>query len=154
MFTTLTTTSCYSADVMYHENAVLSIKQIETNLAIPISSLRTDGTGVTFSNVKQPTLLVTLNSTAVSQIISISIPSVNGASNVNQIQLTFYGRNGQILLNSLGAPWIAETTPGVTTLEKLIPQVPVGAFEIKFINTTDRDVPRNVTLEIIGCIHA
>ena len=116
MFTTLTTSPCYSADVMYRENVVLSIKQVETNRDIPIPSLRTDAAGVTFSDMNQPTLLVTLNSSLVSQIISISIPNVNGATNVNQIELTFYGTDGQILLNPLGAQWVVETTPGVTTV--------------------------------------
>ncbi|CAF4538383.1 unnamed protein product, partial [Rotaria sp. Silwood1] len=149
----ITTTPCYSGDIMYHDNIVLSIKQIERNLTMPIFSLRTDTTGVAFPDTQQPTLLVVLNHTLVSQIISISVPNTRGATNVNQIELTFYGTDGQILRNSVGAEWIVETTPGVTTLEQLVPKVSVGAFEIKLINTTDGKSPRSVTLEVIGCIH-
>ncbi|CAF4494558.1 unnamed protein product, partial [Rotaria sp. Silwood2] len=149
---TTTTTPCYSADIMYHDDIVLSIKQIERNLAMPVLSLRTDTTGVAFPDTQQPTLLVELNHTLVSQIISISVPNNRDTTNVNQIELTFYGTDGQILRNSMGAEWIVETTPGVTTLEQLVPKVPVGAFEIKLINTTDGKTPRGVTLEVIGCI--
>jgi hypothetical protein len=99
---------------MYLNNVVLLIEEISTNLSIPIPSLRTDTTGVTFTNIQQPTLLVELNYTLISYIISISIPSNNGVTNVNQIELAFYGTDGQILRNSIGEPWIVETSPDVT----------------------------------------
>ena len=101
---------------MYQNNVVLSITQVDTNLSIPISSLRTDTAGITFTNVQQPTLLVDLQYTVFSHIISISIPNNNGATNVNQIQLAFYGTDGIILQNSNGAPWIVETSPNITTV--------------------------------------
>ncbi|CAF0819035.1 unnamed protein product, partial [Rotaria sordida] len=151
---TTITTPCYSEDIMYHDDVVLSIKQIETKLTMSRLSLRSDTTGVTFPNTQQPTLSVKLNHTLVSQIISVAVPNNRGATNVNQIELTFFGTDGQVLRNSLGAKWVVETTPGVTILEQLVPKVPVGAFEIKLINTTDGNTPRNVTLEVIGCVHA
>lgn len=99
---------------MYYENYVLSITEIGTKLPISVISLQTDGTGVTFSAIQQPTLLVELNTTLVSQIISISIPTSNGATNVNQLEFAFYGIDGQIIRNSYNELWIVETTPGVT----------------------------------------
>jgi hypothetical protein len=101
---------------MYYDNAIVSIEQIETSLPISVSSLRTDTNGVTFTNAQQPTLLVEVDYTVVSYIISISIPLNNGGTNVNQIKVAFYGIDGQILQNSLGEDWIVETTPGVTTV--------------------------------------
>ena len=63
---------------------------------------------------KTPTLLVEIDYTLVSEIISIAIPNKDDATNVNQIELAFYGTDGKIILNSLGEPWIVETTPGKT----------------------------------------
>jgi hypothetical protein len=101
---------------MYHDNLVLLIKEVETNRSISTLSLRTDTTGVTFSNNQQPTLLVEVNYTLVSHIISISVPNKNDSTNVNQIELVFFDIDGQVLQNSVGNDWIVETTPGVTTV--------------------------------------
>jgi hypothetical protein len=105
---------CYPANVMYQDNVVLLIEQVETNLAISIPSLRTNSPGITFPNTQQPTLLVHLNSTLASRIISISVPNQNNKTNVNQIELVFYDINNVVLQNSVGEKWIVETTPGVT----------------------------------------
>lgn len=99
---------------MYYENYVLSIIEVETKLPISVLSLQTDSTGVTFSNSQQPTLLVEVDTTLVNQIISISVPTANGATNVNQLEFAFYGLDGKVILNSYNEPWIVETTPGVT----------------------------------------
>lgn len=112
--TTATTTPCYTSDIMYRDDVILSIIEIETNDSISIASLRTDKPGVTFTNTQQPTLLVKLNYKLISHIISISVPNVNNVSNINQLELAFYGTNGHILQNSLNQSWIVETISGVT----------------------------------------
>lgn len=136
---------------MYQTGIVLSIKQIETNVTLSIPSLRTNSPGITFTNTQTPTLLIELSYTLVSRLISIDVPNQNGKTNVNQIEATFYGIDGQILRNSAGEKWIVETTVGVTKLETLVPNVPVSAFELRLLSTTDNNVPRNVTVEIIAC---
>lgn len=110
----MTTTPCYSIDVMQRDDIVLSIKELDTNTDIPISSIRTGGTGVTFPSTRQPKLFVELSYTLISQIISIGVPNVNGVTNVDQIEITFYGTNGQIIRNPMGEDWTVETIPGVT----------------------------------------
>ena len=114
--TDTTTAPCYPGDIMYRDNHILSIKDLDGNRQISVLSLRTDTTGVTFSKNQQPTILVEINYKLVAHIISISVPTTNGATNVNQIELAFYGTDGKIILNSYGEPWIVETTPGVTTV--------------------------------------
>jgi hypothetical protein len=114
--TTATTTPCYTSDIMYRDDIILSIIEIETNDSISIPSLRADKSGVTFTNTQQPTLLVKLNYKLISHIISISVPNVNNVSNVNQVELAFYGTDGHILRNSLNQSWVVETIPGVTAV--------------------------------------
>ncbi len=99
---------------MYQANVVLSIKLLETNLPISIPTLRTNSPGITFTNAHKPILLVHLNYTLASRIISISVPNQNNKTNINQIELTFYDINNVILRNSVGEKWIVETMPGVT----------------------------------------
>ena len=101
---------------MYDNDVILSVTQVDSNISIPISSLRPNTGGITFTTSQRPTLLVELNYTLISRMISISVPTKNNATNVNQIELAFYGTDGQILRNSLNQPWIVETTPGVTTV--------------------------------------
>ena len=113
---TTTQTPCYRGNAIYHDEAIISIRQIETNRLISTLSLRTDATGVTFSDTKQPTLRIKLNHDLVSSIVSISVPNNNGVTNVNQIEVTFYDINGQILQNSVGEEWTVETIPGITTV--------------------------------------
>ena len=99
---------------MYQDNVVLSIKQQNSDVAIPIASLRTNASGISFGNVQQPTLSVQLNSALVSRVISISVGNQNSKTNVNQIELTFYDKNNAILQNSDGKNWVVQTTLGIT----------------------------------------
>jgi hypothetical protein len=99
---------------MYQNGAILSIKDIATNKPISVLSLRTDTDGVAFPASKNPTLLVEIDYALVSEIISIAIPTKDDETNVNQIELAFYGTDRKILLNSLGKPWIVETVAGKT----------------------------------------
>ena len=111
---TSTPALCYPADIMYQDNVVKSIKQSKNDIAIPISLLRTNATGISFQNVTQPTFSVQLNNTLISRIISISVSNRNSKTNVNQIELTFYDKNNVILQNSDGKNWVVQTTLGVT----------------------------------------
>lgn len=113
---TTITAPCYPGDIMYRDNYILSVKDVEGNRPISVASLRTDTTGVTFSNTQQPTILVEVNYNLVAHIISVSVPTTNDATNVNQIELAFYGIDGKIILNEGGNPWIVETSLGVTTV--------------------------------------
>ncbi|UJR36312.1 hypothetical protein I4U23_029040 [Adineta vaga] len=137
---------------MYYDNAILAIKQIETDVSIPMSSIRSDAPGFTSSGSAQPTFLVEVNAVIVSQIISISVPNKNGESNVNQIQVQFYDTNGEVVRKDNGEAWIVETIRGVTIVQQLVPQIPIGKFEIKIISTTDEKLPTNITLVVIGCV--
>ena len=109
-----TTAPCYRGDIMYQDGAVVSIKDIDTNKPVSVLSLRTDTDGVTFPDSQNPTLLVEIDPALVSEIISIAIPNKDGATNVNQIELTFFDAAGEVILNPAGEPWIVTTTPGIT----------------------------------------
>ncbi|CAF1645569.1 unnamed protein product, partial [Adineta ricciae] len=150
--TVTTGVPCYNSDVMYYNDAIVRIKVAETNVVIPVALMRADAAGYTSIDIEQPTFLVELNEFVVSQIVSISVPRKDGASNVNQIVVKFYGTNGEIIRNGTGQLWIVETIPGVTTIQQLVPQVPIGKLEIKVIGTTDGDLPKNISIIIIGCI--
>jgi hypothetical protein len=114
-----TTAPCYPSDIMYRDDFILSIKDVDGNRPIAVASLRSNTTGVTFSNTQQPTILVEVNYNRVDRILSISLPTANGATNANQIEVAFYGPNRKILLNELGKPWIVQTSLGVTTVRLL-----------------------------------
>ena len=109
-----TPTPCYSEDVMYQDNIVLSITEIEKNRSLSVSSLRSNTDGITLTDTSEPTLRVELDYTLASRIISIAIPNQNNKTYVNQIQVTFFGEDNQVLRNARGEKWIVETMFGVT----------------------------------------
>ena len=99
---------------MYQDNIVLSITEIEKNRSLSVSSLRSNTDGITLTDTSEPTLRVELDYTLASRIISIAIPNQNNKTYVNQIQVTFFGEDNQVLRNARGEKWIVETMFGVT----------------------------------------
>lgn len=99
---------------MYRDDIVLSIKQIEKNRQIPVSSLRSNTDGITFAVPPEPTLRFELDYTRISRIVSISIPNENNKTGISQIEAAFYGVDDKILRNARGDKWILESIEGVT----------------------------------------
>lgn len=116
---------------MYQDGAILAIKDVDANKPVSVASLRTDTEGVAFPESQNPTLLVEINYALVSEIISIAISNKDDATNVNQIELAFYGIDGKVILNSVGEPWIVETTPG-KTIVRLVADSQTQEYEICF----------------------
>lgn len=100
--------------MLFYPNAVLGITNIQKNESVSTQLIRADGAGVDFNSLRNAILSVELNTLIVSRIISVSVPTGKGKTNVNQIRVAFFDVNGQIILNATGAPWVIDTTPGVT----------------------------------------
>ena len=99
---------------MYRDDIVLSIKQIEKNLPIAVSSLRSNTNGITLATTPEPTLRAEFDYTRILRIISISIPNTNNKTGVRRIEVAFIGPDDKILRNARGDKWIIETIEGVT----------------------------------------
>ena len=111
--------------------------------------------GVSFpDNEKTPTIIVHFGKPAEVQSVTIPRDKTPGA-NVEQFEVTFYSPNGKKIndqpIESTSSPTNDKNKPAHVDSTQIPSNTPVSRVEITIVQTTNRESPKSVILDIKAC---